>query len=424
MKKQKTLGFALLVSATMLLAACGGGNTDAGKSTGKSTAGHSTAVTSEEEVELPKYNVVIKGADGAEISKEEIELRKAITKPADPTAPAGQTFLGWKNIKNGGQMWDFEEDHKLNKVMGDVELVPVFVPTATATAQVFEAELCPEITEANDGTGMDGATYSGGAKGKQFVGRTYDGEAGATTISSYDYIAAYDNEEEKEDDVVDGYYCLYEQDKIPNRSERDANGKTVYDTVNVVDENGSQVIDSTTNQPKTKKVARRTNQPQITEQKHAEVDFSGAVVHFNYNKGNVLSFELNSDVAATGVSLFGRFSAEYGKPFAGDGFEDTIDSFSDEDFLVKVNGTEMKYGDIAIHNIVGTSGAEYIYCQDYYMGNIDLVAGKNTIELVVNNNKTLNGTIAASAPVIDSVKLYSSSTLTWPTAKVTNLVRG
>jgi hypothetical protein len=43
--------------------------------------------------------------------------------------------------------------------------------------------------------------------------------------------------------------------------------------------------------------------------------------------------------------------------------------------------------------------------------------------MVVNNNKTLNGTIAASAPVIDSIKLYSDSTITWPTAKYTNLIR-
>jgi hypothetical protein len=54
---------------------------------------------------------------------------------------------------------------------------------------------------------------------------------------------------------------------------------------------------------------------------------------------------------------------------------------------------------------------------------INLLAGENTIQMVVNNNKTLNGTIAASAPVIDSIKLYSDSTITWPTAKYTNLIR-
>lgn len=378
MKKQKTLGLALFASAAMLLAACGGPSETGKSEPSKSQAGGNstpTSVPASIDENLPKYDVVIKDAAGAEISNEKISLRQAITKPADPAAPAGKVFYGWKNTKNGGQIWDFEEDHKLNQVMGDVELVPMFVP-ANMQPTVFEAELCPEITQANGGTGMDGATYSGGAKGKQFVGRTYDGEAGATSVASARYYEVYANAEEQELEIKEGLAELTDPQET---------GK-------------------------------------IYAEKTKEFTFSGALVHFNYKKGNVLSFKINSPAAETGVSLIARFSAEYGKALEGADYEDTIDAFDDEDFQVKVNGTAQKYGNVAIHNIVGTSGAEYIYCQDYYMGDINLVAGENTIELVVNNDKTLNGTIAASAPCIDSVKLFSNNSLTWPTARYTNLI--
>lgn len=374
---KKKLGFTLIAAATLLLAACGGENNKPTDSKGNSQAGGSTptSVPASIDSNLPKYDVVIKGADGAEISKEKIELRSPITKPADPAAPAGKVFYGWKNTKNGGQIWDFEADHKLNQVMGDVELVPMFVP-ANMNAQTFEAELCPEITQSNGGTGMDGATYSGGAKGKQFVGRTYDGDAGATSVASAEYYEVYASQDDVEAEIKDGLAELTDTQEA---------GK-------------------------------------IYVKKTKEFTFSGAMVHFNYNKGNVLSFTINSPAAENGVSLFARFSAEYGKPVTGDGFEDTVDEFSDEDFQVKVNGTAQQYGNVAIHNIVGTSGAEYIWCQDYYMGDVNLKAGENKIELVVNNNKTLNGTIAASAPCIDSVKLFSNNSLTWPTARYTNLI--
>ena len=361
-------GTTILVASVLALAACGGPNN---QSTSSNQASSSAPT-----VELPKYDVVFKDVDGSEISSSKIELRHPINKPADPTPPAGKVFYGWKNINNGGQIWDFEESHRLNQVMGDVELIPVFVP-AGMDVQVFEAELAPEITEANGGTGMDGATYSGGAKGKQLIGRDYDDIMGATCVPTYEYYEVYANETAQMDEEIESYADLF--DDIPA-------GK-------------------------------------VTTKKTVDIEY-GAYVHFNYNKGNVLTWKLHSDRAASNVTLFARFSAEYGKPFVGDGFEDIIDSFSDEDFQVKVNGTVMEYGHVDICNIEGTSGATFIYCQDYFMSAaVNLVAGENIIQMVVNNDKTLNGTIAASAPVIDSIKLFSDSTITWPTAKFTNLIR-
>ena len=118
-----------------------------------------------------------------------------------------------------------------------------------------------------------------------------------------------------------------------------------------------------------------------------------------------------------------RLSGEYGldeqyQVKQGEGENRVTESFSDTSFPVKVNGAAQQYGAITIHNIEPKT---FIDFQDFYVGNVNLVAGKNTIELLVDNNDSLNGTITSSAPVIDCIKLYSSSTLTWPTAKLSQM---
>ena len=132
----------------------------------------STADASVPAEDLPEYNVSIYEGDTPTTKK--VKHGEALTKPADPTAPAGKKFYGWMNTKNGGQIWDFESED-IKGVYEDVELKPLFVD-ASLNVQSLEAELCPAITEDHNGQGMEGATYSGGAKGKQLINRAYDGE--------------------------------------------------------------------------------------------------------------------------------------------------------------------------------------------------------------------------------------------------------
>lgn len=380
------IGFALFATAAMLLGAC-----DSKPATGSSTPAASKSRTSRSSedsqddtvYELPKFEVVIKGADGTQISKEQIEVRQPITKPADPTAPAGMVFYGWKNNKNGGQIWDFEAAHELNQVMADVELEPMFVP-AGMEVQYIEPELCRIIPEANGGEGMDGATYSGGAKGKQLVFKDRLNEYGTTTIKNYDYYEVYANQEAVEDEEIDEIIEMWEEPSAAYKAEN----------------------------PGFVKVKKEVR----------DIPY-GAMVHFDYYKGNVLTMDIVSSKAVSNVTMFARFSAEYGKAVAYPAYEDQIDAFNDQEFLVKVNDTAMQYGNITISNIQGTQGAKFIYGQDYLMSTtLSLKAGANKIELIVNNEKTLNGTIAASAPCIDSLKLFTDATITWPEAKCTNLL--
>ena len=139
--------------------------------------------------------------------------------------------------------------------------------------------------------------------------------------------------------------------------------------------------------------------------------------HFLYCKGDTLTWEVESSAAAENVVLFMRLSAEYG---IANPLTDEVTSWVDETtFPVTVNGTALKYGKVTLHNIIPM---DFIPFQDYLVSaSVSLVAGKNIIQMKVDNKVTLNGTIASSAPVVDCIKLYSSSTLTWPGAMESNL---
>ena len=73
----------------------------------------------------------------------------------------------------------------------------------------------------------------------------------------------------------------------------------------------------------------------------------------------------------------------------------------------------------AIHEIV-----DVLPFQDYFLAsNVSLNAGNNVITMVVNNENSLNGTIASTAPCVDSLKIYTSANLSWPEATLTNIIK-
>ena len=360
--KKKALFLGMMV-ASLALSGCTG-NGEKTSSQGQKSSGAQTSESSEDT--RPEFNVKIVGADGAELSNTKMKGGEKITKPADPAAPAGQKFYGWMNVKNGGQIWNFEDD-TLGVLMADVELKPLFVP-ASQDAQVFEAELCPDISEkmGKDGTpGMDGVTYSGGQKGLGLIGRDYYNEAGT-----------------KNEHAASGLYIR-----------NDAG------------------------------VARYATAADLANQDTADKVFGG-FVHYNYEKNNTLTWELESDIAATNVTIMMRVSGEYGQdepfqPFEGQGETRVFETYNQDSFPVKVNGTALTYGEQTIHNIIPK---DFITFQDYFLSaTVNLVAGKNTIQMTVNNTDTINGTIASTAPVVDCIKVFSSSNITWPNAKLAQM---
>ena len=262
-------------------------------------------------------------------TKTTVAYGSALTKPADPTAPAGKKFYGWKNTLNGGQIWDFEKED-LNIVLDNVNLEPCFVD-ASLDVQILEAELCPNINALYGGElGMPGATYSGGQQGKGLIGIDYDGEIGCTGV-----------------------------------------------------------------------------------------DGLNAFVHFMYVKGDKLTWQIESSAAAQNVMLFARFGAEYG--IQDPDTDERYSSVNQESFPITVNDEPLAYGTIKLHNIPEIG--QFLSFQDYYSGTFNLEEGENIIEMTVDNEDTLNGTIASSAPMVDSIKLFSTSTITWDYADYENLER-
>ncbi|MCQ2797521.1 MAG: hypothetical protein MJ241_03570 [Bacilli bacterium] len=348
MKNKKALmGLAV---ATLLLTGCGGkdpvkssGNTPDKTSetntsavVGTSEAGGTSQAGGETTSSKPKTSTApvsnrkhtVKIGDGA---AEEVSEGTALTKPADPEAPAGQAFYGWKNVENGGQIWDFERED-LNKVMQDVTLEPLFVP-ADMDPQIFEAELCHDITDVYGGElGMPGATYSGGQQGKGLIGRDFYDEYGVTG---------------------------FDEDNL-------------------------------------------------------------AFVHFMYVKGDTLTWELDLENDVDNVTILARFGAEYGVTNPEN--DEVWARVTQDSFPITVNDKKLEYGTITLHNIPEIG--QFLSFQDYFLSaSVSLHAGRNVIQMKVDNMDTLNGTIASSAPCVDSIKLFSSEEIMWNTAVLENLER-
>lgn len=379
--KKKSLIF--LALSAMMLTACGGGGGNGGNNDqpkvhkcahvcskcSKCTDANCTdpVCASKCEGHDIKFKVTFK-EEGKEDVVQQVSLGGQITKPADPTAPAGKKFYGWKNELNGGQIWSFGDAYN-NGVYEDVTLTPYFIDSSLA-AQTLEAELCPDITNFDIGGGktgnMPGATYSGGQEGKGLIGYDYDGEFEATGVKefSYNFVSTADEE--------------FNLDLFENTPA----GATV--------------------------------------EKKTVKEVSPAFIHFMYVKGDTLTFEIESSAAAENVVLMGRFSAEYGLLDATKD-DELYSTVTDKSVPITVNGTAIQYGKVTIHHIIDKS---FLPFQDFVLSsNVSLKQGKNTIQIKVDNEDTLNGTIASSCPCIDGLKIFSTSTITWPTARYTNLIK-
>lgn len=142
---------------------------------------------------------------------------------------------------------------------------------------------------------------------------------------------------------------------------------------------------------------------------------NGWYVSYLYYNGITLTFNIHADQAVDNALLYLRLSAEY--------YDLAI---TDEQFLVLVNGQQVKYGGISIPiNNAGSSGGVTsssieVPFQDYLVSTtLHLNEGDNVISLVVNNFKPENertGTMYSYAPVVDAIRICSTgdvSAITW-----------
>ena len=129
---------------------------------------------------------------------------------------------------------------------------------------------------------------------------------------------------------------------------------------------------------------------------------NGWYVSYLYYKGITLTFNIHAEQPVENALLYMRLSAEY--------YDLNV---TDEQFLVMVNGQQMKYGGVSIPiNNAGstygvTSSSIEVPFQDYLVASsLSLPAGDSVIQLIVNNFKPENertGTMYSYAPVVDAI---------------------
>ena len=143
---------------------------------------------------------------------------------------------------------------------------------------------------------------------------------------------------------------------------------------------------------------------------------NGYFVHFLYVNGNNLKFEINASAAGK-AKIMMRLSGEYRNEFSinADG------SNGAAKYPIKVNGVAMDYGTITFTNAIQVD--TYLPFEDYLLvESVDLVAGKNTVEMITDNDVLHNGTAQATAPMIDCLTFETSVTLTWANGKGSQLL--
>ena len=125
-------------------------------------------------------------------------------------------------------------------------------------------------------------------------------------------------------------------------------------------------------------------------------------VGYTYVNGFTLDFYFVADQAVNDAVITARLSGEFAD------FTLTPDMF-----IITLNGKEVNYGEISITDVPEMAIREF---QDFVIAkNAELVEGVNCLEFKVNNDENWigGGTVAATAPLFDCVKIDTTAVLWW-----------
>jgi uncharacterized repeat protein (TIGR02543 family) len=141
---------------------------------------------------------------------------------------------------------------------------------------------------------------------------------------------------------------------------------------------------------------------------------NGYFVSYLYVSGDstMLTFEIESDAEVDDAMLIVRLSAEF----------TTHLQISSSDWQVIVNDEAIDYGEINIYcSSEAAAGTSYqAFLDKLITRKLHLVKGTNTIQLRTNNSKSMGGTMYATAPMVDCIKIKTTANLEWE-AKESNL---
>lgn len=124
---------------------------------------------------------------------------------------------------------------------------------------------------------------------------------------------------------------------------------------------------------------------------------NGYYVSYLYKNGQTLTFDFTSDAAVTDADIVIRISAEF--------YEQT---FSSANYTVELNGSPLPWNEVTINGVENPAFIDVVIGKQ-----LTLTEGSNTIKLITNNSTAIGGTMTASAPLVDCVKIATSANLTW-----------
>lgn len=136
---------------------------------------------------------------------------------------------------------------------------------------------------------------------------------------------------------------------------------------------------------------------------------NGFWVGFLNKTGAALTFHIHADNNVNDATLILRLSGEHtgGSPGI---------YFTDEEFLVTVNGQKVSYGSLQVNTMFVQDTMKMPF-QDFTVAiNLSLNAGDNEIKLLVNNSRKpeAGGTMSATAPMVDCIKIVTQqAVLSW-----------
>lgn len=386
--KKSVLMLSLLFA--MGLTACGGGG---GSNSGQNAKG--------------PWKVTFDTNGGNETYEEQIvENKQCATDPGTPTRSDEKgvyRFLGWRD---GKASWSF----KNSKVTKDTVLVARWLEKYSVTYKNADDTLIGTTTYVDSGTALEAPAVPTAPDGKVFYGWM--------NVSNGGQIWNYENETLNKvmSDVT--FKPLF----VSNIEAQQFEAELVPD---FLDESwgpgGMKGVTYSGGQAGLgliglEEIKEGTNKLGSSGRYDKDDKVYSGYVQFLYIKGDTLTWELESDVAASNVTLLMRISAEYGKEDEETG--EYTNTFNDEQFQVLVNDEAMAYGTVTLHNIVST----LIPFQDYLVStSVNLKAGKNVIQMKVNNKIDVTSAIHAAAPCIDAIKLYSSSNITFTNETLDNI---
>lgn len=122
-------------------------------------------------------------------------------------------------------------------------------------------------------------------------------------------------------------------------------------------------------------------------------------VAYQCKNGNSLEFNVVSDVDTEDAILYVTLAAEFSSM-----------RLTPDTYEISVNGMPLNYGSIDLELPDSAQQSDFA---DFSMGKISLKKGANLIRLKTTNNDALGGTLTATAPIIDCIKIETADVVIW-----------